>query len=49
MDFRKKFCGTLGSVPLPPTYWMPLCLILLGYAILTHLIKTWFSRKFGLD
>ena len=41
--------GTLGFVPLPPTYWMPLCLILLGYAILTHLMKTWFSRKFGLD
>ena len=41
--------GTLGFVPLPPTYWMPLCLILLGYAILTHLMKTWFSRRFGLD
>jgi Mg2+-importing ATPase len=41
--------GTLGFVPLPPTYWIPLCLILLGYAILTHLMKTWFSRKFGLD
>jgi len=41
--------GTLGLVPPPPTYWMPLCLILLGYAILTHLMKTWFSRKFGLD
>jgi Mg2+-importing ATPase len=41
--------GTLGFVPPPPTYWMPLCLILLGYAILTHLMKTWFSRKFGLD
>ena len=41
--------GTLGFVPLPPTYWIPLCLILLGYAILTHLMKTWFSRRFGLD
>ncbi len=41
--------GTLGFVPLPPTYWTPLCLILLGYAILTHLTKTWFSRRFGLD
>jgi P-type Mg2+ transporter len=41
--------GTLGFVPPPPTYWMLLCLILLGYAILTHLMKTWFSRKFGLD
>ena len=41
--------GTLGFVPLPPTYWIPLCLILLGYAILTHLTKRWFSRRFGLD
>ena len=41
--------GTLGFVPLPPTYWSLLCLILLGYAILTHLMKTWFSRRFGLD
>jgi Mg2+-importing ATPase len=41
--------GTLDFVPLPPTYWPLLCLILLGYAVLTHLMKTWFSRKFGLD
>ena len=41
--------GTLGFVPLPPTYWTALCLILLGYAILTYVMKTWFSRRFGLD
>ncbi|HSR80388.1 MAG TPA: cation transporting ATPase C-terminal domain-containing protein, partial [Hyphomicrobiaceae bacterium] len=41
--------GTLGFVPLPQAYWIPLCLILLGYATLTHLMKIWFSRKFGLD
>jgi P-type Mg2+ transporter len=41
--------GTLGFVPLPPTYWIPLCFILLGYAMLTDLMKTWFSRRFGLD
>jgi Mg2+-importing ATPase len=41
--------GTLGFVPLPLTYWFPLCLILFGYATLTHLMKTWFSRRFGLD
>ena len=41
--------GTLGFVPLPPTYWIPLCLILLGYAILTQIMKTWFSRRFGLN
>ena len=41
--------GTLGFVPLPPSYWIALCLILIGYAILTHLMKTQFSRRFGLD
>ena len=41
--------GTLGFVALPPTYWIPLCLILLGYAILTYVMKTWFSHRFGLD
>jgi Mg2+-importing ATPase len=37
--------GTLALVPLPPTYWMPVGLIFVGYAILTHLMKTWFSRR----
>ena len=41
--------GTLGFVPLPSTYWILLFLILLGYAILIHLVKTWFVRRFGLD
>ncbi len=41
--------GSLGFVPLPPAYWIVLCFILLGYAVLTHLMKTWFCRRFGLD
>jgi Mg2+-importing ATPase len=41
--------GFLGFVPLPPTYWIALCLILLSYVILTHLVKTWFIRRFGLS
>ena len=40
---------TLGFVPLPPTYWIYLALILVGYAVLTHLMKTWCSHKFGLS
>jgi Mg2+-importing ATPase len=40
--------GVLGFVPLPPTYWIYLCLILVSYAVLTHLIKTWCARRFGL-
>jgi Mg2+-importing ATPase len=38
----------LGFVPLPPGYFIALGLILLGYAVLTHLVKSWFVRRFGL-
>jgi Mg2+-importing ATPase len=41
--------GFLGFVPLPPAYWIVLCLILLSYVILTHFMKTWFIRRFGLS
>ena len=39
----------LGFIPLPPTYWIAVSLILLSYVILTHFVKTWFIRRFGLD
>jgi Mg2+-importing ATPase len=39
--------GTLGFVPLPPLFWLYLAIMLLGYAILTQLVKTWFMRRFG--
>jgi len=39
--------GTLGFVPLPPLYWLLLAIMLLGYVILTQLVKTWFYRRFG--
>jgi P-type Mg2+ transporter len=41
--------GFLGFVPLPRAYWIVLCLILIGYVILTHFMKTWFIRRFGLN
>jgi Mg2+-importing ATPase len=41
--------GFLGFVPLPPAYWMALCLILVSYVTLTHFVKTWFIRRFGLS
>jgi len=41
--------GFLGFVPLPPTYWIALCLILPSYVVLTHVVKTWFIRRFGLS
>ncbi len=40
---------SLGFVPLPSAYWVPLGFILLGYGVLTHLMKRWFSRRYGLD
>lgn len=39
--------SALGFVPLPPLYWLFLAIILLGYAILTQVVKTWFIRRFG--
>jgi Mg2+-importing ATPase len=39
----------LGFVPLPPTYWIALSLILPNYVILTHVVKTCFIRRFGLS
>jgi P-type Mg2+ transporter len=38
---------TLGFVPLPPLYWLYLASMLLGYALLTQVVKTWFIRRFG--
>jgi Mg2+-importing ATPase len=37
----------LGFVSLPPMYWLYLAGMLLGYALLTQLVKTWFIRRFG--
>ena len=37
----------LGFVPLPPRYWLFLMVTILGYAVLTQGVKTWFIRRFG--
>ena len=39
---------SLGFVPLPPLYWPVVALILTSYAVLTHLVKTWFVRRWGM-
>ena len=39
--------NTLGFVLLPPRYWLFLATMLLGYAILTQVVKTWFIRRVG--
>jgi Mg2+-importing ATPase len=38
---------TLGFRPLPPLYWPIVASFLVSYAILTHLVKTWFIRRWG--
>ena len=40
--------SALGFVPLPWQYWPLVAAMLLAYAILTHLVKVWFVRRWGL-
>jgi Mg2+-importing ATPase len=39
----------LGFVPLPPAYWPALLAMILGYVVLTHLVKSWFVRRWGMS
>jgi P-type Mg2+ transporter len=39
----------LGFVPLPTSFFVWLLGFLLAYAVLTHTVKRWFSRRFGVD
>ncbi len=41
------FASDLGMVPLPPVYWAWIAAFLVTYAALTHLVKTWFFKRFG--
>ena len=41
--------GPLGFVPLPAVYWLWIAGFLAGYCVLTHVVKSWFFRKFGVD
>ena len=40
--------AALGFVPLPPLYWPLVAAMMLGYAVLTHLTKVWFVRRWGM-
>jgi P-type Mg2+ transporter len=40
--------AVLGFTPLPWLYWPLVGAMLLTYAILTHLVKAWFMRRWGL-
>jgi P-type Mg2+ transporter len=39
---------TLGFTPLPWLYWPLVATTLLAYAVLTHFVKIWFIRRWGL-
>lgn len=39
----------IGLVPLPGIFFVWLVVFLLSYSVLTHLVKTWFIRRFGSD
>jgi P-type Mg2+ transporter len=43
------FAAALGFVPLPWSYWPILALMIVGYLALTHVMKLWFHRRFGLN
>jgi Mg2+-importing ATPase len=43
------FASGLGMVPLPAVYWGWIGAFLLSYAALTHVVKTWFFKRFGGD
>jgi Mg2+-importing ATPase len=43
------FAGDLGMVPLPLAYWGWIAAFLSAYATLTHLVKTWFIKRYGAE
>jgi Mg2+-importing ATPase len=43
------FAKALGFVPLPGIYWAWIAGFLLAYCTLTHFVKTWFHRRYGID
>jgi Mg2+-importing ATPase len=44
-----SFASTLGLVPLPAVYWAWIALFLFSYVALTHVVKTWFFKRYGGD
>jgi Mg2+-importing ATPase len=40
--------GSLGFVPLPALYWPAVIAIIGCYAVLTHIVKSWFVRRWGM-
>jgi len=40
--------AALGFTPLPALYWPLVASMLLSYSVLTHLVKVWFVRRWGM-
>lgn len=43
------FAASLGMVPLPAIYWLWISGFLVTYALLTHMVKVWFFKRFGVE
>jgi len=43
------FAHFLGFVPLPAVYWLWIAGFLLTYAVLTHFVKVWFYKRYGIN
>ncbi len=43
------FAAPLGMVPLPAVYWAWISAFLVSYAMVTHIMKTWFFNRYGGD
>jgi Mg2+-importing ATPase len=43
------FAASLGMVRLPLAYWAWIAAFLATYAVLTHLVKTWFIKRYGAE
>ncbi len=40
---------TFGFVPLPAVYWLWIAGFLIFYGIITHFVKSWFFKKYGVE
>jgi len=43
------FASAFGMVPLPAVYWVWIAGFLVSYVVLTHIMKTWFFKRYGGD
>jgi Mg2+-importing ATPase len=43
------FAHFLGFTPLPGVFFLWLAAFLVAYSVLTHIVKMWFVRRFGMD